>query len=137
VDRFNRAVIDAFRRLRDEVGPTWDIYLEIGAQYEHPDLDRYLADPDGFHGHRSARTHTEADTGRVCVVAPLKVASDTSTDWHVRTRAMPPDPRLANVDQPWARQRSRWQQVASTVRRYPLRPGPCGTYVARLLVLLK
>jgi hypothetical protein len=35
VDRFNRAVIDAFRRLRDEVGPTWDIYLEIGAQYEH------------------------------------------------------------------------------------------------------
>jgi hypothetical protein len=47
-DRFNQAVIEACRRLRGELGPTWDIYIEFSALYEHPDLDRYLADPDGY-----------------------------------------------------------------------------------------
>ncbi|GAA5610173.1 hypothetical protein CP981_31090 [Streptomyces platensis] len=45
---FNEAVRQALGRLRDELGPAWQIYDEFDALAEDPDLDRYLADPAGF-----------------------------------------------------------------------------------------
>ena len=47
-DRFNRAASEALRRLRDELGPTWDIVRDVADTREDPDLDRYLAGPRGF-----------------------------------------------------------------------------------------
>jgi len=47
-NRFNRAVTEAVQRLRDELGPDWDVVRYFGTVDEDPDLDRYLADPRGF-----------------------------------------------------------------------------------------
>lgn len=38
-DRFNQALRDTVQRLRDELGPTWDIWIESGFQHEHPTTD--------------------------------------------------------------------------------------------------
>jgi hypothetical protein len=46
--RFNEDVRRAVDRLRDELGPAWEIDDEFSELHEDPDLDRYLADPVGF-----------------------------------------------------------------------------------------
>jgi hypothetical protein len=47
-DRFNAASLNAFDRLRTELGPDWDIVPNFADLREDPDLDRCLADPAGF-----------------------------------------------------------------------------------------
>lgn len=46
--RFNDAVRRAIARLREELGPQWQIRDQSIELHEDPDLDRYLADPAGF-----------------------------------------------------------------------------------------
>ncbi len=46
--RFNHAVHQAIQRLREELGPAWQIHDKFTDLHEDPDLDRYLADPSGF-----------------------------------------------------------------------------------------
>ncbi|MFC7759127.1 hypothetical protein ACFQY4_14880 [Catellatospora bangladeshensis] len=45
---FNREVRDVVGRLREELGPAWQITDQFDELHEDPDLDRYLADPAGF-----------------------------------------------------------------------------------------
>jgi hypothetical protein len=47
-ERFNQAAHRALRRLRDELGPGWDIADEFQDVHEDSDLDRYLTDPRSF-----------------------------------------------------------------------------------------
>lgn len=46
--RFHADVCRALRALRAALGPGWAIADEVDEVHEDPDLDRYLADPDGF-----------------------------------------------------------------------------------------
>jgi hypothetical protein len=46
--QFNHAVRQAIQRLREELGPAWQIHDLFKDLHEAPDLDRYLADPSGF-----------------------------------------------------------------------------------------
>jgi hypothetical protein len=63
---FNQAAHRAVQRLREELGPAWQVRDEFDELREDPDLDRYLADPAGFT--RTAREqplpHTVPPTGR-------------------------------------------------------------------------
>jgi hypothetical protein len=45
---FNQAVHQAIQRLREELGPAWQIHDEFQDLHEDPDLDRYLTDPPAF-----------------------------------------------------------------------------------------
>ncbi len=45
---FNADVRSALGRLREELGPGWQITDRFEDLHEDPDLDRYLADPTGF-----------------------------------------------------------------------------------------
>jgi hypothetical protein len=45
---FNEVSRRALLRLRQELGPDWELVDEFQDLYEDPDLDRYLADPPGF-----------------------------------------------------------------------------------------
>jgi hypothetical protein len=47
-DRFNEASRRALIRMREELGPDWEIADEFWDVHEDPHLDRYLADPRGF-----------------------------------------------------------------------------------------
>jgi hypothetical protein len=46
--RFNQSVREALARVREELGPGWEIADEFQEVHEDPELDRYLADPAGF-----------------------------------------------------------------------------------------
>jgi hypothetical protein len=45
---FNQAVYQAIQRLREELGPTWQIHDKFKELHEDPDLNRYLAAPRAF-----------------------------------------------------------------------------------------
>jgi len=45
---FNLSVHQVIQRLRQELGPSWQIHDQFTELHEDPDLDRYLADPAGF-----------------------------------------------------------------------------------------
>lgn len=46
--RFNQAAREALDRVREELGPTWEIADEFKELHEDPELDRYLVDPAGL-----------------------------------------------------------------------------------------
>ena len=46
--QFNHAARQVIQRLREELGPEWQIRDLFKDLHEDPDLDRYLADPPGF-----------------------------------------------------------------------------------------
>ena len=46
--RFNADVRAVLARLRAELGPGWEVEDRFLEEHEDPDLDRYLADPEGF-----------------------------------------------------------------------------------------
>jgi hypothetical protein len=49
-DRLRAAVQDLYPTLAQELGPAFDLRLDLNTSYWHedPDLDAYLADPQGF-----------------------------------------------------------------------------------------
>ena len=65
-DRFNAASNALYRRIREELGPGYEVINGQRQMRQHPDLDEYLRDPDayilarnpwlkGLHGRTSAR----------------------------------------------------------------------------------
>ena len=50
-DRFNHAMLDAYRRLADELGPRWKLDIEFSAMYESPTGDRSPTGPTSRAAH--------------------------------------------------------------------------------------